>query len=545
MSYPTTRRFFRDDEFRNDNAAIAGLVRGLALWENHTWARDLVLTPADPKVHGGLSWPWSTVGSFAMTPNRSVSVGTPRLLARFPAPDPRAPANRITIYANVVVAAAGTLNGSLTITNLTTGEITVAPLAQVFGAAGDDWFSWTFPAASGDVLEVSASAASGLAFTVASLCAWWDPASLSLPGVTFNGGWSAMSQAYASENRPLSTHLLRWLGRSANAFVYGRPMPVMASWLYNPAAGVGAGYSTVPLVIGRYIVPVGAGVSSLVVRLRYRASGACSVTCEIPFVASATATISGAGTGVATATISVSPGVGTAEVVLTVAGSPTYCDIEHVIIYEQASSAADLALPSGETVSAVFDPNLDERLLSGRAIRADDVARLVANMVAIWGHRRCRVLVNDCRFSYREDVTFDFAGVQGITNKAALHAIPLANLGTDGAAITQVRVRAGWNACQISPTATDEVLLQAGVLSSGDYAGSTPVGLGADPGTGAYGQANWQHRWGGGSPGAAAVYEFETHIEPSGAPANNARSTRPSWLVLEQLPLNSPALTYP
>lgn len=543
MSYPTTRRFFRDDEFRNENAAISGLVRGLAHWENHTWARDLVLTPADPKFHGSFSWPWS-VTSFFMTPNRAVAVGFSTLLARLPAPDPRAPANRISIYVNVVVAGAGTLDGTLTITNLATGEVTDTPLSQAFGAAGNAWFSGTFPASAGDMFEVSASGASGLAFTVTSICAWWSPDSLSLPGVTFTAGWAALSQAYHAAGGPLSTYALHRLGLAANAFVHQRPLPVAASWLYNPAAGVGAGYSSVPLVVGRYMVPIGAGVSQLEVRLRYRASGACSVTCAIPLVASAAATISGAGVGVATTTITFSPGVGgLAEVVLTVAGSPTYCDIEHVLIYEQACSAADLGLPSGETVPGNFDPNLDERMLSGRTIRADDAARLVANMVHLWAHRRCRVLVNDCRFSYKEIETFDFVGVQGVTNKAAIHAIPLANVGS-GFDLWQVRVRAGWNGCQIAPTTTDEVLLRVGRLASGDYAGSTPVGLGADPGTGAYGQANWQHRWGA-TPGAPGIYEFETHIEPTGAAANNARSTRPSWLVLEQLPLNSPAATYP
>ena len=542
MSYPTTRRFFRDDEFRNENAAIAGLVRGLALWENHTWARDLVLTPADPKVHGDLSWPWSAT-SFFMTPNRSVGAGY-TLLARFPVSDPRAPANRIKLYVDVAVAGAGTLNGLLTVTNLTTGEATTQALNAVAIAPGHQWFSTTVPAAAGDVLEVSAGVVSGLAFTATGLCAWWDPDSLSLPGVTFTAGWTALSQAYHTTDRPLSTYALRQLGRAANAFVHDRPLPVVASWLYNPAAGVGAGYASVPLVVGRYMLPIGARVSQMELRLRYRASGACSVTCALSGGGSASAVISGAGYGVASATITRTAGAFSAEeLTLTVAGSPTYCDIEHVLVYEQAGSATDLALPSGETVPGNFDHNLDERLLSGRAIRADDVARLVANMVHLWSHRRCRVLVNDCRFSYKESETFDFTGVQGATNKAALHAIPLVNLGS-GFDLWQVRVRAGWNACQINPTATDEVLLQVGELASGDYAGSTPVGLGADPGTGAYGQANWQHRWGS-TPGAPAVYEFETHIAPTGAAANNARSTRPSWTVLEQLPLNSPALTYP
>lgn len=539
MSYPATRRFFRDDEFRNEAACIAGLVRSLAQWENYAWGRDLTVTPADSKIFDEAAWPWAVSG-FESTPVHSLTSGQ-KLLAVIPVPDPRAPATKVAVHLCVTATTAGLVRGDLTVLNSTTGISSVIHMSTVLAAGGNYWMSTTVEAAAGDVLQVYGWDnwwGSGPTPIISSICAWWDPTSLYSPGVNFGAGWSSLSQAFHSSGQPLSTYALRWVGRMANEMVAGRPMPVAASWLYNPAAGTGAGYSTVPLVVGRYKVPIGERIGEIYVRLRYRASGACSVTCALSGGGSASVSIPAAGSSWATTFISRTAGAfSVEELTLTVAGSPTYCDIEHVLVYEGSSSASMLALPAGETVPA-YDPNLDERISSGKAIRADDAARLVANMVAIWGERRNRVLVNDCRFTYKERLNVDFPGVQGALNKVALHAIVLKSPG--GSTPYQTQVRAGWHG--YSPGGASEYTpIQVGVFGTGDYAGSPAVGAVANTNATVNGQANWQHRWGS-APGSALV-EFETHLVQAGA--SIGQSTRPSWLVLEQLPINSPSATYP
>ncbi len=540
MSYPATRRFFRDDEFRNENAAISGLVRALAGWQNHTWARDLTITPADAKVYSGVAapWPWAASG-FINTPDRDVSAGRPSvLLAVFPVPDPRAPCTKVTVEVNAELPGAGTLHGELVVTNVTTGAVGTCTLSWIFGAAGNRWFSTEVTASVGDVIQVSATYTAGATFTVSSLSAWWSPSSVSLPGVTFTAGWFALSQTYCANDRALSTYLLRQLGRTANALVYDRPQPIACSWLYNPAAGVAANYNTVPLVVGRYKVPIGARVTDINIRLRYRISGACSVTCALSGGGSVSIPLTVTPYGTASGSITRAAGAfSVEELTLTVAGSPNYCDIEHVLVYEAAS---DLALPGGESVPSNYDPNLDERIVSGRAIRKDDIARLVANMAVIWKNRRHRVLVNDCRYSYKENDTWAITGVGGVADVAAMHDLPVGGVGT-GFDFTQVRVRQGWHGFQMGGT-PDYVPLKVGSAGTGDYAGCTAVGVAVNVSPLVHGQAAWQHRWGT-TPTPPTVLEFETRLIQPGS--NNPKSTRPTWTVLEQLPHNSPHATYP
>lgn len=572
-TYPTTRRFFRDDEFCNENAAIAGVVRALARAQNYRYARDLKTTPSDAKVFAEASWPWNPA-FVCLTPSRSLGPGfgsyhsNEANLAEIVVPDPRAPATRVRVDVNVV-SGAGTLGGTLVVTNATTGQISTVAISGAVGA-GNSWWATTIQAASGDVLRVSAIWTSGIDFTVAGLSAWWDPASLATPGATFNAGWSALSQAFhvaaGTTGGPLSTYALRWLGRMANASVYERPQMIAASWLYNPAAGTGAGYSSFSTVVGRYRIPVGGRCQSLNVKVRYRASGACTVgiTTSGGWTTVA-AVVPAVGWGSATGgiTVPIPWAGGLQDVTLTVLGSPTYCDIEHVIISEDGAGSGSLQLPAGETVPTNFDPNLDERLGSGLAIRADDIARLVANEVWLWSVRRDRILVNDCRFTYDESVPDAFMGAAGVTDASAIHEIRTSRRNPN-AAFGELRIRAGYHQAKyagqpaegdppITPTAWQPWKFQVGMTDYADRLGAPAEGLDTQYVEGprfnwaSFKQISYQHARGGAVAGSS-FYLFETRLLTAGHASSvylARKVTRPSWLTIEELPFNSPASTYP
>lgn len=552
-TYPTTRRFFSDDEFRNENAAIAGAVRALALAQNYRYARDLKVTPSDAKTFAEAGWAWSA-SSLASTPVRSFGTGSgwyaSANVAEIVVPDPRAPATRILVSVNIVRAAAGAVSGFVDVTNARTGEVATI---TVLDSGTDQWLSADVSARTGDVLRVAGRWASGTNFTVAAISAWWSPASLAMPGADFALGWSALSQAFHTTNSPLSSYALTWLGRTANAWAFERPMMVANSWLYNPAAGTGAGYSSYSTTVGKYRVYIGARCPSLTVRLRYRASGACTVGVALDGGAgSGTVTISGAGTSVASTTVTLTPGAGAFDTVtLTVQGAPTYCDIEYVLIYENYSTASSLALPAGETVPASFDPNLDERISSGRAIRADDIARLFANEVWLWAYRRDRILVSDCRFTYKETRLDAFTGASGLTDRAAMHEVVTSKRNA-GAAFGELLVRVGYHqgAGFGTPTPWEALNFQVGLATYGDSVGAPAVGLGFQYQEGprvdwsSHSQAAHQHRRGG-TVSEGTVYLLETIILTAGHDVAINKMTRPSWLTVEELPLGTPAATYP
>jgi hypothetical protein len=555
MTYPATRRFFRDDEFRNENAAIAGVVRALAQGQNYRYASDLKVTPSDAKVFGETGWAWAS-STLEWSPVRNFGSGvgyySAANIAEVTLSDPRAPATAVRLHAYITRPASGATVGDLVVTNRTTGEVTTVAIPDA--AAG--WnISATIPAEPGDVLRISATYTSGVTFIIGGICMYWDSIGLSLPGAVFNAGWSARSQAWAADNRPLSTAVLKWLGRMTNASVRDRPMMIAASWLYNPAAGVGAGYSTVPTVVGRYLIPVGGRTPSLTVRVRYRSSGACTITAALSGGDSGTITIGGAGTSVASTTItfaSVPAALYQQELTLTVNGSPTYCDVQWVGVWENHSTATSLALPGGETVPANFDPNLDERMGSGSAIRSDDIARLVANEVWLWAYRRDRVLVNDCRFTYLEAGSgLTFTGAGGLTDRSALHELRTSKVNA-GDAFGELKVRAGWyqGSGTGRPTPWEAWRFQVGVNSLADYAGSPAVGCEVqsydypDANWASFEQSSWQHARGGSLAGDT-TYLLETVLLTAGHTSSIGKTTRPSWLTIEELPLNSPARTYP
>lgn len=549
-TYPATRRFFRDDEFRNENAAIAGVVRALALWENYTYARDLKITPSDAKVYADGSWPWKAT-SFDHRPVHGFSAGSLLMgMAEIVVPDPRAPCTRVVVQLNVVETAfSPAVSGAFYITNVSTGEVVEVGIYNSFPSTGaDTWYSGTIAASPGDVLRISAlnGAGSFQPFVISSLCAWWDPSSIVLPGATFNSPWYAISQYLAANDAPLSTAMLRWLGRMANAFVYDRPQMIASSWFYNPAAGTNAGYSSYSTVVGRYRVLVGTGCPSLNVQLRYRASGACSVTVDAG-ADSTTVTIPGAGTNSASATLTLSS-TGTKDLVFTVTGSPGYCDVEHVLVHENPGTATSLALPS-ESVPSNYDPNLDERIGSGRAIRNDDLSRLVSNMIWLWAYRRDRVLVNDCRFTYREQDDFTFTGAGGAADRAAFHEHRTSKWNF-GHAFGELRVRAGYHQGASGGVKGnwDALKFQVGLATASDYPGANAIGL--DVQYRGFPYSDWtqhdqhsqQHRRGV-SLTSETTYLVETHLLVN---ANSVpKTTRPSWLTIEELPMDTPASTYP
>lgn len=552
-TYPATRRFFRDDEYRNENAAHAGAVRALALSQNYRYARDLKVTPAAPKVFGETGWSWKASTHFAPVHSFGGSGYTSAYVAEIVVPDPRSPATAVRLHVNLDRDSIGSTVGSIVVTNRTTGLVSTFS-ADAAGYTNVWAISETVPAAAGDVLRVSATYTSGVAYRVAGLSLYWDAIGLALPGAVFDAGWKAASQAFVTDGRPLPTALLKWLGRMGNASVRDRPQVIASTWLYNPAAGTGGGYNAYPTVVGRYLLPIGGRCPSLTVRVRYRASGACTITAALSGGDSGTITISGAGTSVASTTITfgaVPAALSQQELVLTVNGSPTYCDVEWVGVWENHATATSLALPSGEAVPANFDPNHDDRMGSGLAIRSDDVARLVANEVWLWAYRRDRVLVNDCRFTYQDTSGASFTGAGNSTDRAALHELRTSKWNA-GDGFGAVKVRAGWHqgAGLGRPTPWEEWLFQVGLQTTGDYLGAPGTGHWVQYPEGprvsweSHTQASWQHALGG--PIASdTTYLWETVLLTAGHTAGIGKSTRPSWLVLEELPLNSPAKTYP
>ncbi len=556
-TYPTTRRFFLDQEFRNENAAIAGLIRGLAQSQNYRYARDLKQTPADPKVFAILAWPWlSATTPLALRPVSDIAAGEWLNLAHLHVPDGRAPYASVKVH--VAVKASGTVAGSLIVTNNSTTDTTEIDLSGTYGAS-TVWKSGTVLAKPGDMLWVSARNTGSVAFSVHGLSAFWDPASLAGPSsATFNAPWAAMSQEYSASGAPLSTHLLRWLGRMSNAVAYQRPQQVAASWFYNPAAGTGAGYSTVPLVVGRYMVQVGGRCPGLEVELKYRASGACTVEVALSGGATGTVVVPGAGRGTATATVALTPGdASEQELTLTVAGSPAYCDVEHVFVYEQHATASSLALPSGETITASFSPNLDERLMSGWPIIGEDIARMVMNEVWLWAYRRDRVLVNDCRFTYDYYDHVSFTGAAGVTDSAAVHAFRTSKWNT-GDAFGELRIRSGYHQTYADADGSHpwkEWLFQVGIFGFADLAGSPAMGLSSYVLTSVRtehtteilrrisGLTTYQHARGG-TLARATTYQLDSIMLVDGH-TTDPQTTRPSWLTVEELPMGSPALTYP
>lgn len=553
-TYPATRRFFLDDEFRNENAAIAGVVRAIALGQNYRYARDLKVTPSDAKVYGEASWPWNTSLWWSPVRNFGSGVGyyAAANVAEIVVPDPRSPASRIDFYAYVYRPATGAVSGTISVTNRTTGEVTTG---AVDNSAASYWVHLEVPASPGDLLRLSATWASGTAYVLAGYTAWWSSTTLGLAGATFSPGWYGISQSHCADGRPLHTALLKWIGQSANQSAYHRPQVVAASWLYNPAAGTNPGYSSYPTVVGRYQLPIGGRIPSLTVRVRYRASGACTITAALSGGDSGTITIGGAGTSVqsTTITLSATPGsLGMQELTLTVNGSPAYCDVEWVGVWENHGTAVSLALPAAETVPANFDPNLDERMGSGLAIRSDDIARLVANEVWLWAYRRDRVLVNDCRFTYREGMSgLTFTGAGGLTDRSALHELRTSKVNA-GDAFGELKVRAGWyqGSGTGRPTPWEAWRFQVGVASLADYAGSPAVGCEVqsydypDANWASFEQSSWQHARGGALAGDT-TYLLETVLLTAGHTSSIGKTTRPSWLTVEELPLNSPARTYP
>lgn len=561
MSYPTTRAFFPDANHRNEVAAIASIVRSLARAQNFRYARDLKVTPAGAKIFGQSgAWPWGgtdastearrAICAFGSTAGKKTSAN----VAEFLVNDPRSPATSVTIQYRVDRDSASTAVGSVTIRNATAGSTqTTALRGWSPGDPAGYWETVTVRASAGDIIQISAAYTSGTEFRITSVCAWWEYPTVS--GVTFPA-WSAMSQSAVATDRALSTALVRWLGQAANGFATERPLMVVASWLYNPAAGTGGQYSAQPLVVGRYQIFIGGRCPGITVRLRYRVSGSCSVSVALSGGASGTVTITSAGasTGSASTTIALTPSFGAVqELTLTVAGSPTYCDIEHVLVYESHSTASSLALPGAETVPASFDPNLDERMASARAIRADDLARLVANEVWLWAYRRDRILVNDCRVVYGERATLitDIVpGASGVNNAAAVHAIHTSKRNV-GDAFGELLLRAGWHQAEgvaASPSLAAAPTFRVGLVSAGDYVGSPANGIDRVLSTEPFaswdscGIANWQHAHGAAVAGETTE-EFITMLETNAV--GYWWATRPSWLVIEELPLDTPALTYP
>jgi hypothetical protein len=535
-TYPSTRRFFRDDEFRNDNGAIAGAVRSLAQWENSTYARDLKVTPADSKIFGSQPWPWTA--AWYWSPMRPLNGTTPLNLCEIVVPDGRAPYAKLKVWI-CRTPITGIPSASVSLVNATTGATAILSISGPRVESGPViWESTTIAASPGDVLHLVGNWVSGPIFEILGISAYWDPASLTLPGATFNSNWYAISRNFHIDNRPMSTYALRWLGRMANAFVYQRPMQVAASWFSNPAAGTAAGYNAWPTTVGRYMVHIGGQCPSVYVQINVRNSGACSVSAALSGGASTTISVSASpGYYSLSSSMAVTPGVGgPQELVLTVTGSPAYLSVDSVTVWEGESTATSLVM-GAESVPATFDPNLDERLAAGRAIRSDDIARLVDNMLWLWAYRRNRMLVADCRFVYRELDPYAFTGLGNVSNIAARHEI-VASRWNVGDAFGEFEIRAGWGTSLSFDTGG---YYQVGVAAWNDYAGAPAVGATASMNTNtdwaAVGQAVWQHARGG-TTAMQALYAFQ-------AQKPYAKGSRPSWLTISELPMGTPAKTYP
>jgi hypothetical protein len=550
MAYPTTRRYFRSDEAWNDNVVTAGHLRSIAQFQNYSYARDLPQTPAASRFYEETAWPGRPSG-FCWSPRRSLSTGTlqgSKRIALVTCPDPKSSwTTYVSVYVWIKRANLNASSGTVSVTNLRTGVVSSIVVDPSYGQLLMN-YPLGLEAQAGDVLALDATLASGQAYEVAGYYMEWSPG---LPGNTVANGqsgvanpaWYPLSQAHMATNRPLSARVLQWLGRSCNDLVNLSPLVIANCWNLHPGAGTGVGYNAYDNLVGKYALPLAPTTTQVEVVLRYVASGACSVTCTLSSGETASAVIAGAGAGLAYATINRAAGSSRTMVVLdlTVAGAPASCDIEHVYVYEQHGDAAALSLPAGETVPANWVDNDESRFASGATIRSSDLARLVANMIWLRAHRRRRILVNDNRFTYKENDTATFVGVGGAANAnvAGLHAIPLLGYWTPPGTY-QVLVRAGWHqGINIVPSPTVDTYFQIGHHLQGDYLGCPQLkhtaGQNAE-------QAAFQHRWGA-TVTNPAIYWFETRVNCPAA--SGGRNTRPSWLTLEVLPHGTPLATYP
>jgi hypothetical protein len=286
--------------------------------------------------------------------------------------------------------------------------------------------------------------------------------------------------------------------------------------------------------------------------LAYRASGACAVHAEFSYSGAAATINIAPGVGWVSATIASTEVAGlSGELVLTVQGSPSFCDIQYVGIFEEPSTAASLALPSGESVPTTFAPNADERMGSGRVILADDLAQMIRNTVWLWAYRGDRILVSDCRFTYQENTGSAFSGVLSSADVAAVHAFKASRRNT-GDSLGEIQIRAGWHSGSgsQSPASWEAWRFKVRMEGTSDLAGAPEKGAeeqarafpNADWDT--HGMAAWQHARGA-TVGSEATVAFDTMMMTAGHSTGIYKSTRPSWLVVEEMPLGTPAKAYP
>src|SRR5690349_15041669 len=91
----TTRPLISDAEWRNGAPALAQLVRKLCRWATFSYERDLVYTPADPKV----VVPGAPGAGWTMTPRHTATAGTDGevIVGVFPVPDALTPARSLDV----------------------------------------------------------------------------------------------------------------------------------------------------------------------------------------------------------------------------------------------------------------------------------------------------------------------------------------------------------------------------------------------------------------------------------------------------------------
>ena len=558
-SYPAGRRTFYDGDVRNESAAIVGLARDLARWQNTTYARDLIVTPSDGAVFTGSSadakgWSYGQVSSIA-EPQNWIFDPALRNYAEIFLPDPRGPFRQVRLEVYVTLQASDAV-GQVVVTNTrtnvsTTLDVTYAALGSVLSG----WLYVDVDAAALDTLHVEAKwvyTGGGNTLYLKGLSGYWLPPTI--VGITQQTWGHVDPAALIRDDGPYSTFALRWLARMSNALWYQRPLQVISRWFWGYGSGTSTDWSDYERIVGRYRVWIGPGTSQLDVRMVTRHSTSTVTLTLSGGLGSTTVTPSATTASVQSATISIaSPPTsgGVYELTVEVDGDPTYFEVRALSVWE---SSVSLSLVGGVSVPTDFVPN-DDGALSGRPkILTADLQRLEENLRWLWSYRRVRHLVNDSRYTspfgdpgrgVLEEPSGATATGDGHT---AIHWYKTSRMAPGSLSAPALRIRQGTHiplAAYGGAYAGNSLQTQVGNLSGTEAAWSPKI---INPNLSEYSglswlghlQTHWQHRK------AAAytdetVYRIDTYSS-GGAISPSGNSTHHAWTILEELPIGTPDL---